>query len=134
MASFTQRWVYSVPSRSTSQASYCAVIDSSLNPTLERRTSLLRFAENLGMGRHRAHEPNVSADHRAFTNHGVATENGGAGIDRHVVFDRRMALLLRGIAAIRAASTERAQGDPLIHFDVASDDHRFANHDFSTVI
>ena len=59
-------------------------------------------------------DPAVAADHRPAADHRLAPQNGGVGIDDHVVFDGRVPLLRLGVARLSFGNRERAQGDALV--------------------
>src|SRR5262249_20375618 len=46
-----------------------------------------------GIRIHAVRQPDVGADHRVMADHGVAAQDGGVGIDNHVVLQGRMAFL-----------------------------------------
>ena len=90
---------------------------------------------NLTVGRHRFGEPNVTADDGMMPYCGLPAENGGLGIDGHIVFDVRVAFdTLDGPAVFVAWKAQRAQSDALIDFHMVADDGRLADHHARTVV
>src|SRR5688572_1973114 len=97
--------------------------------------SLARAAENLGVWRHALGDPDVAADHGVFPDHGVAPEDGSARVDRHVVFDGRMALLReRGSGALVAPRAQGAQGHALVNLHVVADVGGRPDHDAGAMV
>ena len=75
-------------------------------------------------------QPDVPADDRVVSDHGVAAQNGASGIDDHVVFDGRMALLAAEILGDERSS----EGYSLVDFYVVSDDGGLSDDDAGAVV
>src|SRR4029450_12939368 len=79
------------------------------------------------------HQPHVAADHRMSADDRLAPENGGTGIDGHVVLDGRMPLRAATHLGV-ALEAERTERDPLVDLHVIPDDRRLADHDPRAVV
>ncbi len=91
--------------------------------------------EDAASGGHGLIQKNVGADDASGTDMGVASEDGGVGIDDHVVSDRRMtANMFDGMAVGVQGETLGTQGHSLVDFDAVADDTRFANDHASGVV
>src|SRR3954453_20318603 len=93
---------------------------------------LWRLGDNLVVRRGAGGDEDVAADDRAFANHGVAAEDGGAGVDRDVVLDRRVARLAPQVLAVSGG--EGAQSHALVDLDVGADARGLANDDARAVV
>src|SRR5690606_27213571 len=89
--------------------------------------------EDFGARRNRAREPDVAADDRAPADDRVAAEDAGAGVDRHLVFQRGVTLRLAERGP-RARQAERAQRDTLVELHVVADDAGRADDDPGAVV
>ncbi len=79
-------------------------------------------------------QPDVAADDRAVAQ-GDATEDGGAGIDHHVVLNDGMArLALFQLAVFTDGEALGAQRDGLVEADPIADDGSFADDNAGAVI
>src|SRR4029079_14386564 len=86
-------------------------------------------------GRHREGDPGVASDDGALTDHRVAAQDGGVGVDRHVVLDGPVALVaLRLVGAAAVPDRQRAQRHALIHADAVADVAGYADDDARAVI
>src|ERR1039458_1754679 len=80
--------------------------------------------------RHTAREPHIAADAATTTDHGLAAEDRGVGIDHYVIADRRVALhVLQALV-----DTRSAQGHSLIQPDARAKHGGLADHDARTVV
>lgn len=77
-------------------------------------------------------EEGVATDHAPATDHGLSAENGRAGIDRHLVLERRVSL--HAADALTKARRERAECHALIQAYVIADLAGLADHDPRAVI
>ena len=88
----------------------------------------------MGLRSHVLRDPDIAADDRAAAD-GDAAQNGGAGIDHHVVLHdgvARPAFLQMALGIARKALG--AQRDGLINAHIAADNRRLANHHARAVI
>lgn len=89
---------------------------------------------NTGTGRYAFRHPDVTADSRAFPD-GDASQNGGVGIDNHIVFQYRMAGdTLDGIALFVAGEALGTQSHSLIQFHMVADDTRGSDDHTRTMV
>ena len=85
-----------------------------------------------GEGRYGFGDEDIAADHRAGADHGFATQDRRAGIHRHVVEQRWMAL---GAAQhLTATGRKRTERDALIDLHSFADHRGFTNHHAGTMI
>src|SRR3954469_5413140 len=76
-----------------------------------------------GVRRHRLHYPGVATDDRARADDRVATQDLGSRVNRHIVTDGRVALVVSPRPPRRpgAMHAQRTQRHTLIHLDVIAD-------------
>ena len=77
-------------------------------------------------------EPDVPADGRSRTNHGVTSKDRRSRVDDDVVLNGWVALVQRMPLVLDRA--KRSKRDPLIHPHIVSDDGGRSNHNRRTVI
>ena len=81
------------------------------------------------------HERNVCADGTAFSEDGLAAENGGVRINGDVVFDIRMPLgAAHELATVVLGEAAGSEGDAVVEFDVVADLASLANDDAGAVV
>jgi hypothetical protein len=84
--------------------------------------------------RHILGEPDIAADRRALTDRDAA-EDGGAGVNDHVILDDRVSgVALDQVALIVGREMPRAERDRLINSHIVADDGGFADDDAGAVI
>src|SRR3954463_14702668 len=84
-----------------------------------------RLVAHDGERRNAVGDEDVAVDDRAASDHRVAAENGGSGVNGHIVLDGWMALL--AAEELAEGGGERAEGYPLIHLHVVADLCRLAD-------
>jgi len=86
-------------------------------------------------GFHRAGKPYVTADDAVITHICIAAENGGIGVDNHVVSDVGMALdALDGIAVIVQFKGFCTKGNALIELDMFAYDGGFTDNNTGAMV
>lgn len=80
-------------------------------------------------------QPDIATDFRSGADGGVAAENGGASVNRNIIFDVRVAFdAFDRVSILVFRETHGSERDALIEFNALADDRRFANHDASSVV
>ena len=81
------------------------------------------------------HEEDVGSDCAVLSDDGLSAEDGGIGVDGHVVLHVGMALVfLDHLAAFVLGKTARTKSNAMIQLHIISDHKRFSDHDSGAVI
>src|SRR5690625_4373130 len=90
----------------------------------------LRFVVNSRVGWHAAGQPDTTADGAVMAHHCLTTQNGGTGVDHHVIFDRRMPFGGR----ILLPDTECSQCHSLVDLYMVADSGGLPDHNPGAVV
>ena len=103
---------------------------------LRGQDSELRLLNNhLASLGNRMGEPDISTDNRSGTDHGVSPQDGGSGIDNHVVLNGGMTLVatLEGTVGL-LHETMGSEGHPLVDSNIVTDRCRLSNDNTGAVV
>ena len=90
------------------------------------------FDTDTGTGRYRFCDKGIAADDSSLADHGLTAQDRCAGVDRNIVFNRRMTLYVS--QQLTASCRQGAERNTLIDLDMIADDRCLADHDTGTVV
>jgi len=79
-------------------------------------------------------KPDVSANNGSGSDNGIPAQNGGIGVNNHIIFNRWMALLRPQSPAFRFGQRQSAQRNPLIDTHPVADGACFSNNNACAMV
>ena len=98
---------------------------ASFNKRVEEERFFRVFGRVKSLRADAVRQPDATADHAMMTDDGIATQDGGPGVNRDVVFEIRMTLV--GLAAFEFAVLVTSQGIPRHQADTLVQDAMLAD-------